>query len=254
MKFHSQPTKTGIVLERMTAPSHWPRNRLLIALSSRDLNRLRPKLEYIDCERSQVLIDADSSFDHVFFPDSGVVAMVAVYGDGSIIEMATLGREGCTGVQAVLGAKMSSARILVQVPGSAAKMSRSTFTQAIKSMPAFRRLMFSHAHAFLETVLVSAACNGAHSLNQRMARWLLMLRDRSDDDVLPVTQNLLAATLSVQRPTITNVARELEQNGLIVRGRRQVTILDRQGLMDRSCECYRLLRTRIALHLPKTYI
>jgi DNA-binding MarR family transcriptional regulator len=117
----------------------------------------------------------------------------------------------------------------------------------------FRNLMSAYIHAFLEQVLVSAACNGAHSLKERLARWLLMMRDRSDGDTLPITQGLLAEMQGVQRPTVTNSARELEDAGLIERGRRQVTILDRQGLSEESCECYQLVRTRLAFHLPKTY-
>jgi CRP-like cAMP-binding protein len=113
--------------------------------------------------------------------------------------------------------------------------------------------MYAYVHAFLEQVLVSVACNGAHSLKQRLARWLLMMRDRSDGDELPITQSLLAEMLGVYRPTITNAARELERAGLIARGRRQVTILDRQGLTQASCECYQLVRARVAFHLPKTY-
>src|SRR5271157_1250887 len=237
----------------MNAPSNWPRNRLLLALPSSDLQQLMPELEQIRCEREQVLMDADSPLDHVFFPDSGVVSAVAVYADGSIIEMATVGREGCTAVQAVFGAESSSVRLLVQIPGDAARMSRTVFTRAMGSMPSFRGLMFAYVQAFLEQVLVSVACNGAHSLKERLARWLLMMRDRGDDDALPITQSLLAEMLGVQRPTITNAARELERAGLIERGRRQVTILDRQGLTKESCECYQLVRTRLAYHLPKTY-
>ena len=237
----------------MNALSNWPRNRLLLALSSGNLKRLMPELEQIRCQRGQVLMDADSSLDHVFFPDSGVVSVVAVYADGSIIEMATIGREGCTGVTAVFGAKSSSFRLLVQIPGSAVKMSRAAFTRAMDSMPSFRSLMYAYVHAFLEQVLVSAACNGAHSLKERLARWLLMMRDRGDADTLPITQDLLAEMLGVQRPTVTNAARELEDAGLIARGRRQVTILDRQGLTKTSCECYQLVRMRLAFHLPKTY-
>jgi CRP-like cAMP-binding protein len=212
-----------------------------------------PELEHISCQRGQILMDADSSLDHIYFPDSGVVSVVAVYADGSIIEMATIGREGCTAVQAVFGAKSSSVRLLVQIPGSAAKVSRRAFARAMSSMPSFRSLMFTYVHAFLEQVMVSVACNGAHSLKERLARWLLMMRDRDDDDVLSITQSLLAEMLGVQRPTITNAARELERAGLIARGRRQVTILDRKGLTAASCECYQLVRTRIAFHLPKTY-
>jgi len=211
------------------------------------------ELEQIHREREQILMDADSSLDHVFFPDSGVVSAVAVYVDGSIIEMATIGREGCTAVQAVLGAESSSIRLLVQLPGGASKMSRAAFTQAMEAMPSFRNLMFAYVQAFLEQVLVSGACNGAHSLKQRLARWLLTMRDRGDDDALQITQNLLAEMLGVHRPSVTNAARELERAGLIARGRQQVTILDRQGLVAESCECYQLVRTRTASHLPKTY-
>src|SRR6202047_2108618 len=162
----------------MNASSDWPRNRLLLALPSRNLKRLMPELEQIRCQRAQVLVNADSSLDHIFFPDSGVVSVVAVYADGSIIEMATIGREGCTSVQAVFGATTSSVRLLVQIPGG------------VEPTPAFRGLMYAYTQAFLEQVMVSVACNGAHSLKQRLARWLLMMRDRSDDDALQITQNL----------------------------------------------------------------
>jgi CRP-like cAMP-binding protein len=198
-------------------------------------------------------MEADSSLDYVFFPEAGVISVLAVYADGNMIEMATIGREGCTGVQAILGAKVSSAKLLVQIPGSAMKISRAAFTAAVQSMPPFRSLMYAHAQAFLEQVMVSVACNGAHSLKQRLARWLLMMRDRSDDDALPITQDLLAEMLGVHRPTITNVAQELETAGLIERGRKQLTILDRQGLSKVSCECYQLVRNRFASQLPKTY-
>ena len=121
-------------------------------------------------------------------------------------------------------------------------MSRAAFTQAMGTMPSFRSLMYAYVQAFLEQVMVSVACNGAHSLKQRLARWLLTMCDRGDDDALQITQNLLAEMLGVQRPTVTNAARELERAGLIVRGRRQVTILDRQGLVAESCQCYQLVR------------
>jgi CRP-like cAMP-binding protein len=237
----------------MGSPSNWPRNRLLLALPSSSLKRLLPEFEHIRCERGQVLMNADGPLDHVYFPDSGVVSVVAVYSDGSIIEMATIGREGCSGMQAVFGAKNSSVQLLVQIPGSAAKMSRAAFKRAMDSMPTFRSLMFTYVHAFLEQVMVSVACNGAHNLKQRLARWLLMMRDRDDVDALQITQDLLAEMLGVQRPTITYAAQSLERAGLIERGRRQVTILDRKGLIEESCECYQLVRARVAFHLPKTY-
>jgi CRP-like cAMP-binding protein len=132
-------------------------------------------------------------------------------------------------------------------------MARAAFTRAMETMPSFHGLMYAYARAFLEQVLVSVACNSAHSLKQRLARWLLMMRDRGDDDVLRISQSLLAEMLGVQRPSITNAVRELERAGLIARGRRQVTLLDRAGLVGASCECYQLVRARISFHLPRTF-
>jgi CRP-like cAMP-binding protein len=228
-------------------------NRLLQALPMAEWDRLRMVLEHVRCERAAVLVDAEGSLEHVYFPNSGIISIVAVYPDGSIIEMATIGREGATGFQAVFGAKMSSARLLVQVPGTAARMSRVAFQRAMQQLPSFRALMFAHVHAFLEQVLVSAACNGAHSVGQRLARWLLTMRDRHDADALPITQDLLAEMLGVHRPTVTNAVRALHRAKLIQADRKRVVILDRDGLIKASCECYQVVRSRIAQHLPKTY-
>src|SRR3979409_749018 len=107
-----EPEQTGRHLECMTPQSNWPRNRLLLALPSRHLKQLLPELEYIRCRREQVLMDADCSLDNVFFPDSGVVSVMAVYSDGGTIKMATVGREGCAGVQAGFGTKTLSARLV----------------------------------------------------------------------------------------------------------------------------------------------
>jgi CRP-like cAMP-binding protein len=224
----------------------------LLALPPRNLKQLMPDLEFIRCQSEQILLDADHSLDHVFFPDSGVVSVMAVYADGNVMEMATVGREGCTGVQAAFGAKSSSVRFLVQIPGGATKMSRAAFNRAM-TMSSFRNLMLAYVQAFLEQVLLSGACNGRHSVKERLARWLLAMRDRSDDDVMPISQNLLAEMLGVQRPTITHAVAELEGSSLIQHGRQQITILDRRGLIETSCECYRLIRERMAFHLPQTY-
>ncbi len=134
----------------VNASSNWPRNRLLLALPARNLKRLMPELERISCQRGQVLMNADSALDHVFFPDSGVVSVVAVYADGSIIEMATVGREGFTDVQAIFGAKRSSIQLLVQIPGTAVRMSRVAFMRVMQSMPSFRSIMDAYVQAFLE--------------------------------------------------------------------------------------------------------
>ena len=123
----------------------------------------------------------------------------------------------------------------------------------MQSMPAFQNVATVYVQAFLEQVMMSVACNGAHNVKERLARWLLMMRDRSDDDALPLTQGLLAEMLGVQRPTITIVLRDFQRAGLVELSRQRVTIRNRRGLMGESCECYELLRTRIARHLPKAF-
>lgn len=205
----------------------------------------------IDCVRDQVLIDADETIDQVYFPESAVVSLTTVFTDGTTVDMASIGREGCTGVQAVLGAKVSSVRLLTQIPGTAMQMSRRAFTSAMNALPDFKALMYDYAQAFLDQALVSGACNAAHQLDQRLARWLLTTRDRSDSDTLPVTQTLLADMLGVQRPTMTNALGEFERAGLIAGARRQVTILDPAGLAEESCECYHRLRERFGFDLPE---
>lgn len=237
----------------MLSQLHRPRNRLLRALEPAHFHRLRPALDEVDCARDQVLIDADHPLDHIYFPESAVVSLSTVFADGTAVDMASIGREGCTGVQAVLGAKVSSIRLLTQIPGTAMRMSRRAFTSAMNSLPSFKDSMFDYAQTFLDQALVSGACNAAHRLDQRLARWLLTTRDRSDSDTLPVTQTLLADMLGVRRPTMTNALAEFERAGLIAGARRQVTILDRAGLMEYSCECYERLRERLGFPLPERY-
>jgi len=228
-------------------------NRLLLALPRRELERLKPHFESIDCHYKDVLVDADGSLNQVYYPDSGVISAVAVYADGNTIEMATVGREGATGFQEVFGARTSSARFLVQVAGTAVCLRRTVFEHAIKELPAFRKLMLAYVHAFLEQVMLSVACNGAHNAKQRLARWLLMMRDRQDDDDLPITHDLMAEMLGVHRPTVTNAVRSLQRAGAIEVGRKLVRVKNHDRLMDASCECYQIGRMRTAQHLPKTY-
>ena len=232
---------------------HRPRNLLLQSLPPNQLQRLRPALEPVSCVRDQVLIDAQAPLDRVYFPETVVVSLSTVFTDGTTVDMASIGREGCTGVQAVLGAKISSVRLLTQIPGTALRMARRAFSWAMETMPGFKTTMYDYAHAFLDQALVSGACNAAHKLDQRLARWLLTTRDRSDGDTLPVTQTVLADMLGVQRPTMTNALGEFERAGLIAGARRQITILDRDGLAAESCECYHRLRERLAFKRLKIY-
>ena len=185
-------------------------------------------------------MDADSLLDHVYFPESW-----GRIGRGGLHRTAALSRWRQSAGKAAPRCRRSWAPGLPpsgcssRSRSSAAKLPLATFTRAIWiRCPPSCRVMFAYAQAFLEQVMVSVACNGAHSLKQRLARWLLMMRDRCDHDALQITHGLLGEMLGVQRPSITNAAEQLERAGLIERGRRQVTILDRPGLIQASCECY----------------
>ena len=237
----------------MTSAPSWLRNRILLALPASNLKKLLSDLEPLPIQRGQILVDADAALDSVYFPDSGVLSVVSLYENGDTIEMATIGREGSTGFQSFFGVDRSSFRLLVQIPGSATRLDRAAFNRAMKSMPGFRNLMSAYVHALLEQVMVSGACNGAHDVKQRLARWILMMCDRTDGDALAITQTLLAEMLGVQRPTVTNALKDFEREGLITPGRGEVVLLDRNGLMRASCECYQAVRSRTATHLPKTY-
>jgi len=237
----------------MMTPDNWPRNRLLLALPSGQLKQLARELERVRCERGQVLIDVDEALDHIFFFDSGAVAVLTVYSDGRAVTVTAVGREGCSGAQAVLQGNTSTNRYLVYVPGTAARLRRGAFTRAMQTMPAFRRLMYGHVHAYLDQVMLAAACLSTHGLRQRLARWLLTLQDSSEDGTLALTHGQLASLLSVQRPSLTNAARELEEVGCIEGGVRKVTIVDRKALAKISCECYQLLKARIATYIPDAY-
>ncbi|MFA5898255.1 MAG: Crp/Fnr family transcriptional regulator [Hyphomicrobium sp.] len=228
-------------------------NRLLLALPGRELEFLAPHLEKTATPYKEVLADEDSSLDYVYFPNSGVISVVAVYSDGNTSEMATIGREGTTGFQELLGGRASSARLLVQVKGSAMRLKRSSFNRAVKELPTFRTLMYAHLHAFLLQVMLSGACNSAHTVKQRLARWLLMMQDRHNEGPLLVTQELLAEMLGVHRPTVSTAARSLSKDGVIQIKRGCVQIVDRHRLVGSSCECYEIIRTRTAQWLPKTY-
>ena len=230
---------------------HRPRNLLFESLPASQLQRLRPALEHVSCARDQVLVDAQHPLDRVYFPETVVVSLSTVFADGTAVDMASIGCEGCTGVHALLGAKVSPVRLFTQIPGTALSMSRRAFFSAMETIPRFKTALYDYGHAFLDQALVSGACNAAHRLHQRLARWLLTTRDRTEGDTLPVTQVLLAEMLGVQRPTMTNALGEFERAGLIEGARRQITVLDRDGLAAESCECYHRLRERLAFKPPR---
>ncbi len=169
---------------------------------------------------------------------TGVGSLVNTMANGEAAEVGTIGNEGIVGLPLVLGDDRAPTSVYVQVPGAGLRMKATLFTKELAQSASMRMLMLRYTHAFFNQVTQSAACNHFHIIQQRCCRWLLMTHDRIQSDEFLLTQEFLAMMLGVQRTGVTAAAGALQRNGLIRYKRGNVTMIDRQGLKDRSCECY----------------
>jgi CRP-like cAMP-binding protein len=219
-----------------------PRNRLLAALPHEILSSLRPHLKPTSLPRGRVLSEADEPLRRVYFVETGAVSLMTVFEDGSTAEMTTVGREGMVGIGTILGGDTALGRAVVPVPGFALAIEASRFQIELRASRALRAVCESYAQSFVAHLLQNVACNAAHRVEQRCARWLLMCGDQTEDDTFELTQECLAEMLGVRRSTVTVVACTLQQAGLIQYHRGAITVLDRRGLEATACECYRIVR------------
>jgi CRP-like cAMP-binding protein len=225
-----------MVASRKAADPH--ANRLLGLLPPRDYARLRPHLRRIPLEYRQSLYRAHKPIGFVYFIETGVGSLVNTMANGDAAEVGTIGNEGVVGLPLVLGDDRAPTGVYVQVPGAGLRMKASVFSREMARSASMRTVMLHYAHAFFNQVAQSAACNQFHSLEQRCCRWLLMTHDRMHSDEFLLTQEFLAMMLGVQRTGVTVAAGSLQRAGLIHYRRGNVTIIDRRGLLERSCECY----------------
>jgi CRP-like cAMP-binding protein len=219
-----------------------PGNRLLALLPRPEYNRLFPNPRPISLEFKHVLYEPEALIDFAYFPSNGVVSQVTVMEDGAIIELSTVGNEGMIGLPIALGIAESSSKAVVQVPVIGLRMPADTLRAETSRDSPLRRLLLRYAGTFLFQISQTVACNGLHSVQQRCCRWLLMTHDRVRGDEFPITHEFLAQMLGVRRPSVTEVLRPLQQDGLIDYRRGKMVILDRKGLEGASCECYRTVR------------
>ena len=173
-----------------------------------------------------------------------MISLVANMDDGMQAEVGVIGREGLLGVPIRLGVATSFVEDIVQVPGTALRMGAREFRHALEVKAPFRALLLRYNEAVQAQVMQTAACNGRHALEQRLARWLLMAHDRSARDEMPLTQDCMAMMLGVQRPSVTVAAGALQRAGLIRYSGGRIMVLDRPGLEAASCECYALVKHR----------
>jgi len=217
-------------------------NRFLATLPTDDFSLLASHLRTIPLERGVMLHDVGEEIEHVYFPQGGMVSLVAVMQSGATVETATIGRAGVIGASAGLGARSTIARAIVQLPGTAAWISASQFHAAAKQSHTIRDLIVHHNDVLLAHVQQSVACNALHGLEARLCRWLLQTHDCIDSNVIPLTQESLGEMLGVRRTTVTVAAKLLQSAGLIRYRRGHIQILDRAALEDVSCECYAVIR------------
>jgi CRP-like cAMP-binding protein len=219
-------------------------NLFLTVLQPRDIALLRPALQFVELPQGEVLSESGQRLTDVLFLEAGMVSLLTTMQDGAAIEIATLGRESIIGVLSALGNHRSTTRAIVQIKGSAWKMRARDFRTAVDKSRTLRNLVLLSSELAMAQMQQVAACNALHSAERRLCRWILQVRDRIDGDVIELTQDFLAQMLAVRRPTVTLIAQDLQNAGLIRYRRGRIKIVDHEGLEKRACECVGEIRTK----------
>jgi CRP-like cAMP-binding protein len=213
-------------------------NRLLASLPSDVYFALTPHLKIVELKFGDVLAEAGSEIRRVYFPYAGVISLVVELDVGTMIETAMVGRDGVLNAAPALDGKVSLNMGIVQIAGSAGTIEVNRLRRLANEFEPFRSLLIRHEQVLFAQSQQSAACNASHSVEARMCRWLLHMRDLAGSDDLMLTQEFLAQMLSVRRPSVSVVASPLQKAGLIKYSRGNIQVLDVKRLQKRACECY----------------
>lgn len=219
-------------------------NFLLSLLPLQDQERILQDCEQVELQLRQVLIEAEERIQHIYFPTSGGVSHLVVLSDGSSIECGMTGNDGFIGLSGYLGAEISPLRSIVQVPGSALRLTTTRLRYYADELPRLQTLLSRYNDFLLAMAAQSAACNRLHSVTQRCARWLLRIHDHIHESAFPLTQETLAQLLGVRRASVSLAAGVLQEAQLIRYAYGRVMILDHQGLENIACECVAAIRRR----------
>jgi CRP-like cAMP-binding protein len=214
------------------------RNRLLGALPAADFERLSGSLTLVPLTLKQFLIEVDEPIEAAYFIETGMISYLAYLEGGEALEVGIIGREGMVGLPLVLGVDRATVGAMVQMEGTALRISPAALRQAFNGSEALRTRLLRYMQALHVQVSQTAVCNGRHTLEERLARWLLMEHDRAEGDQFAMTHEFMAMMLGVRRSGVTVTAGALKQAGLISYRNGQMTILDRPGLEATACECY----------------
>ena len=217
-------------------------NRLLAALPDADYARLLPYLTTVSLAQREPLWTPRAPIQAAYFPCTAMASISAFVENGEPVEVAAVGNEGVVGLPLFLGSDTSPSSALVQVPGEAIRMDAEVFRQESVQEGPLHRILQLYAQAYMTQMAQTTACTRLHRVDQRLARWLLTAQDRVGRGEFPMTHEFLAQILGVRRATITEVAGEFQETGLVRCRRGAVAILDRGGLRRAACDCYRVVR------------
>jgi CRP-like cAMP-binding protein len=223
-----------------------PANQLLAALPEEEYDRLTSGSERVRLSPGKVLFAAGEEVCHAYFPLSGMASLLSSTEDDRSVEVAVVGNEGMLGIPVVLRVGRSPYLIMAQLPTEALVIRADTLRSEFDRGGQLRELILKHALALLTQLAQSAACHRFHTVEQRMARWLLMTRDRAGSDSFRLTQEFLSYMLGVPRTSISAFAAAMQKAGLIAYSRGSITVLDARGLEAASCDCYRVVMREIA--------
>ena len=228
-----------------------PTNRLLAALPKEDYQRLLPKLEPCPLVFGEMIYEPGDLIRSVYFPTSGIISLLAALEDRATLEVGIVGREGMVGLPAFMGVKTSGNRAVVQGGGAALRMKASAFRNECENCGSLTRLLRRYTHSRLTQIAQGAACNRFHPIDARLARWLLMTRDRMGTDGFRLTQEFLSNMLGVRREGVNKAAGALQEQNLISYSRGNLLIVDRAGLETKACHCYEIIKDEYNGFLPK---
>jgi CRP-like cAMP-binding protein len=225
-------------------------NSLLAALPDAEWTRWLPQLERVEMPLGQVLYEAGDTLKYMYFPISSIVSLLYVMENGASAEIAVVGKEGLVGVSLFMGGESTSSRAVVQSAGHGCRLNSKAMKSEFDRAGPVLHLLLRYTQALLTQMAQTAVCNRHHSLDQQLCRWLLLSLDRLAGNELVMTQELIANMLGVRREGVTEAALQLQKVGLIRYVRGRITVLDREGLERRTCECYAVVKREYDRLLP----
>ena len=206
---------------------------------------MEPHLQHVDLPHRQILYQVDEPITSVYFVEAGFISLVKTMADGRAVEIGGVGIEGLVGFSAIYGYDRSLFESVVQVAGVAHRVGVRALHRAMDHGPTLYKFLSRYSYVMINQIVQTAACNRLHSLEERCCRWLLVAHDGVDVGDFPLTHEFLAMMLGVRRSGVSVALNPLQHEGLIHQGRGRLTIMDRRGLEQRACECYRAIHDEI---------